>query len=265
MNPLFDLPQMSLDKKIRLITTFSGIGAQEMAMKAIGADFEIYKAVEFDRFAINSYNAVHGTSFPVLDICNVHAKDFEIVDKENYNYIFVYSFPCQALSVAGKMGGMKENSGTTSSLLWEIKRILSEFSEDELPDVLLMENVPQVHSEKNMPDFNRWIDFLRSRGYVNYYQDLNAKDFGIPQNWERCFMVSVLSDKFIDFEFPKPIKLDRVMKDFLESAVDERYYINNEKAEKLIEQLVENGTIPYTKKQDVPVYMNYKKIEKNKS
>ena len=94
MGFLFDLPQPEIKKKIRLITTFSGIGSQEMAMKAIGADFEIYKAVEFDEFAIKSYNAIHGTNFPALDICNVHAKDFEIVDKDKYSYIFVYSFPC---------------------------------------------------------------------------------------------------------------------------------------------------------------------------
>ena len=243
MDGLFDLPQLNLDKKIRLITTFSGIGAQEMAMKAIGADFEIYKAVEFDRFAINSFNAIHGTSFPVLDIHDVHAKDFEIVDRDKYNYIFVYSFPCQSLSVAGKMGGMKEGSGTTSSLLWEVKRIISEFSEEELPDVLLMENVPQVHSEQNMPEFQRWIDYLKSRGYFTHYQDLNASDFGIPQNRDRCFCVSIKADNYIDFQFPKPIPLKYVMKDFLVDDADEKYFIRSEKAQKLIDQLVDEGKL----------------------
>ena len=112
MKSLFSLPQTSLNKKIRLITTFSGIGSQEMAMKEIGADFEIYRAVEFDKDAIKSYNAIHGTDFPVLDICNVHGKDLGIVEKDKYNYIFVYSFPCTSLSVAGKMEGMKEGSET---------------------------------------------------------------------------------------------------------------------------------------------------------
>ncbi len=243
MGFLFDLPQPELNKKIRLITTFSGIGSQEMAMKAIGADFEIYKAIEFDEFAIKAYNAIHGTNFPALDICTVHAKDFEIVDKDKYNYIFVYSFPCTSLSVAGKMEGMKENSGTASSLLWEVKRIMSEFSEEELPDVLLMENVPQVKSESNLPEFNKWLDFLKSLGYYTYCDTLNAKDFGIPQNRERCFCVSILSKEFIEFEFPKKIPLKYVMKDFLEDKVDEKYFIKSEKADKLIEQLIKDGKL----------------------
>ena len=91
MNVLFDLPQISLNKKIRLITTFSGIGSQEMAMRDIGVDFDIYKAVEFDGFAMNSYNAIHGTDFKPTDICDVHAEDLNIVDTDEYDYIFVYS------------------------------------------------------------------------------------------------------------------------------------------------------------------------------
>ena len=243
MKSLFSLPQTSLNKKIRLITTFSGIGSQEMAMKEIGADFEIYRAVEFDKDAIKSYNAIHGTDFPVLDICNVHGKDLGIVEKDKYNYIFVYSFPCTSLSVAGKMEGMKEGSETASSLLWEVKRIIDELSSDELPDILLMENVPQVHSEANLSEFEKWIDYLRSRGYYTHYQDLNAKDFGIPQNRERCFCVSILSDKFVNFEFPKPIPLKYVMKDFLEDEVDEKYFLRNEKAQKLIDQLISEGKL----------------------
>jgi len=243
MNSLFDLPQTSLNKKIRLITTFSGIGSQEMAMKSIGADFEIYKAVEFDEFAITSYNAIHNTSFPVLDITNVHGKDFEIVDKDKYNYVFFYSYPCTDLSVAGKMEGMAEGSGTRSALLWEVKRIIDELPDDQLPDVLIMENVPQVHSQQNIVEFNKWLDYLRSRGYYSHYQDLNAKDFGIPQNRERCFCVSILSKEYVDFEFPKPIPLKYVMKDFLEEEVDEKFYIKSDKAKKLIEQLVEEGKL----------------------
>jgi len=156
---------------------------------------------------------------------------------------------CTDLSVAGKMKGMSKadwesGKSTRSGLLWEVERILKELPEEELPDILLMENVPQVHAEKNRADFEAWLSFLRSKGYYNFWDDLNAKDYGIPQNRERCFCVSILSDDFIDFEFPKPIKLDKVMKDFLEEEVDEKYYINNEKSQKLIAQLIESGVLP---------------------
>ena len=250
MNVLFDLPQISLNKKIRLITTFSGIGSQEMAMRDIGVDFDIYKAVEFDGFAMNSYNAIHGTDFKPTDICDVHAEDLNIVDTDEYDYIFVYSYPCTSLSVAGKMEGMREGSGTASSLLWEVKRIIGEChelsKEDSrygMPKILLMENVPQVHSSVNMPEFQKWLDFLKTIGYFSHYQDLNAKDFGIPQNRERCFCVSILSDAYVDFDFPKGIPLKYVMKDFLEKDVDDKYFIKSEKADKLIKQLVEEGKL----------------------
>lgn len=241
-NWLFDeeFPQYKIDKPIRLITTFSGIGSQEMALKRMGVNFEIYKAVEFDEFAIKSYNAIHGTNFPTLDICNVHAKDLEIVDRDKYCYILFYSWPCTDLSLAGKQAGMEEGSGTKSSLLWEVKRLIEELK-DNLPDVLISENVPQCHSDSNFPAFEKWILFLRKLGYSNFYNDLNAKDFGVPQNRDRCFMVSLLGK--YDFSFPKTIPLEKVMADVLEEDVPEKFFISNEKADKLIEQLIKDGKI----------------------
>lgn len=135
---------------------------------------------------------------------------------------------------------MEKGSGTRSGLLWEVERLLNEC--DELPQVLLMENVPQVHSKKNMPDFQKWIDFLDSKGYSNYWQDLNARDFGIAQNRNRCFMVSIMG--YQNYKFPTPITLDKTMKDYLEDTVDDRYYITSEKAKKLIDTLILNGKIP---------------------
>ena len=155
-----------------------------------------------------------------------------------------YSFPCTDLSLAGRMQGMKKGSGTRSGLLWEVERILNEMKQEELPDVLIMENVPQVHSDQNEQDFESWLSFLRSKGYKNFWKDLNAKDFGIPQNRERTFCVSFLSENdFTVFDFPEPVKLTKVMKDFLEETVEEKYYINNEKADKLIGQLKEEGKL----------------------
>ena len=246
---LFDFPKMEINGPIRLIELFGGIGSQAMALRDLGADFETYKLVEFDKYAVQSYNAIHGTHFETADIRNVHGADLEIKDRDKYTYLLTYSFPCTDLSVAGKMLGMSKaewenGESTRSSLLWEVERILKELPDDQLPQVLLMENVPQVHTEKNMPDFDAWLEFLESRGYINFWNDLNAKDYGIPQNRERCFCVSIQTEEFIDFQFPEKIKLDKVMKDYLEEEVDEKYYITTEKADKLICQLVESGVLP---------------------
>ena len=245
---LFDFPHYNIAKPIRLIELFGGIGSQAMALRDIGANFEHYRLVEFDKYAVASYNSIHGTEFQTTDIRNVHGADLGIVEKENYCYLLTYSFPCTDLSVAGKMEGMskkdwEEGKSTRSGLLWEVERILAELHDKDLPQVLVMENVPQVHAEQNKADFDSWLAYLRKRGYQNFYQDLNAKDYGIPQNRERCFCISLLADDFIDFEFPNPIKLASVMKDYLESDVDEKYYINNAKAEKLIKTLLENGVL----------------------
>lgn len=227
-------------KAIRLIELFAGIGSQAVALKRLGVDFEHYKAVEFDKYAIKSYNAIHDTDFEVSDITNVTAADLEIKDTDKFLYIMTYSFPCQDLSVAGKQKGMEKGSNTRSGLLWEVERILHECK--ELPQVLLMENVPQVHGKKFMPDFQKWIASLESLGYHNFWQDLNAKDYGVAQNRNRTFMVSFLKD--VDFHFPQPFPLTKTMKDYLEDEVDEKYYINNDKAQQLIEKLVADGGLP---------------------
>lgn len=161
-------------KPIRLIELFAGVGSQAMALRNIGANFETWKVVEFDKYAIASYNAIHGTNFPTMDVTKINGKDLEIVDREKYCYICFYSFPCTDLSVAGKMAGMEEGSGTRSSLLWEVKRLLEEVGSD-LPQILVMENVPQVHSKANMPHFQKWLDYLESKGYSSYWEDMNAK------------------------------------------------------------------------------------------
>lgn len=231
-----------INNKIRLIELFAGVGSQAMALKRLAADFEHYKVVEFDKYAIKSYNAIHGTDFEPTDITQISGSDLEIVDTEIFTYLLTYSFPCQDLSVAGKQKGMVKGSGTRSGLLWEVERLLNEV--DNLPQVLLMENVPQVHSKKNMDDFQKWIAFLENKGYSNYWQDLNAKNYGVAQNRNRCFMVSILGN--YNFTFPNPIELQKVMKDYLEDEVDEKYCINNGKAQRLIQKLIDNGTLQNT-------------------
>lgn len=233
---LFDFPTFSTNKKIRLIELFAGMGTQAQALNRLGVDFEHHYVCEFDKYAIQVYNAIHDTDFETTDVTQIHAEDLNITEKDKYTYILTYSFPCQSLSLAGKQEGMKKGSGTRSGLLWEVERLLNECT--ELPDILLMENVPQVHSEQNKNDFDDWLSFLRSKGYHNFYKDLNAKNFGVPQNRDRCFCVSILSNDFVDYEFPNEIKLNYQMKDLLEPVVDEKYYINSPKATELIEKLI---------------------------
>ncbi len=132
---------------------------------------------------------------------------------------------------------MAKGENTRSGLLWEVERLLNECS--ELPQVLLMENVTQVHGKKNVEHFNEWIKFLESKGYRNYWKDLNAKNFGIPQNRNRTFMVSVLGD--YTYEFPKEFPLELRLKDMLEDSVDEKFYLG----EKTLNFFIEN-----TKKQE---------------
>lgn len=238
---IFDLtlPAFQIDRPIRLIELFAGIGSQAMALRDLGADFEHWRVVEFDENAIASYNAIHGTDFPASDITKIKGADLGIVDVDNYCYIMTYSFPCQDLSSAGKQRGMKKGSGTRSGLLWEVERLLNESG--NLPQVLLMENVTEVHGEKNAVHFREWISYLERRGYSNYWQDLNASDYGVAQNRDRCIMVSILGQ--YNFRFPRTIPLEKTMEDYLEPDVDTHYYIRTEKAARLIRKLIEDGEI----------------------
>lgn len=198
------------------------------------------KGIQFCRKTYNNYKACHNLG----SITNFHGKDLEIVDKDKYCYILFYSFCCQDLSVAGKQAGMKKGEHTRSGLLWEVERLLQECKDfnGNLPDVLILENVPQLHSKKNMPDFQEWINFLNKLGYSSYWEDLNSKNYGISQNRDRTFMVSILGQ--YDYSFPKSMPLKYCMADILEDKVDDRYFIKNEKADKLIEQLITENKIP---------------------
>lgn len=217
-------------KPIRLIELFAGIGSQAKALTNLGLDFEHWRVCEFDEHAVRSYNAVHGTNFMTSDITKISASDLDITDTDEFTYLLTYSFPCQDLSNAGKGAGMEKGSGTRSGLLWEVERLLNEC--DELPQVLLMENVPQVHKVGNKEHFDKWIAFLESKGYSNHWQDLNAKNYGIPQNRNRCYMVSLLGD--YSYDFPHPISLNLNFGDMLEEEVDQKYYLRPEQVERLV-------------------------------
>lgn len=227
---------LKIVKPIRLIELFAGIGAQARALEKLGVQFEHYRICEFDKSAVLSYNAVHGTNFETSDITKIHADDLGVCDTNQYCYIMTYSFPCTDLSVAGKQSGMKRGGGTRSGLLWEVERLLKEMK--ELPQILLMENVPAVVSDKFIKDFAEWLEFLDSIGYQSKYSILNAKDYGIPQNRERCFMISWRGDYY--YEFPRPTPLKLRLKDMLEESVGGGYYLSEQAVAKLLMYSSEN-------------------------
>ena len=176
-----------------------------------------------ERECYNNIIATHN----LVSVCNVHGKDLNIENKDQYEYIMTYSFPCQDLSLAGKRQLMKKGSGTRSGLLWEVERILHELKADNaLPQILLMENVTQVHGINSWEDFEAWKKALAGLGYCNFWQDLIATDYGVPQTRDRTFMVSILGD--YNYNFPKPIKLEKRLRDLLEEDVPEKYFLSEQ-------------------------------------
>lgn len=166
------------------------------------------------------------------NVSKLHASDLGIDDRDGYTTLLTYSFPCQDLSNAGTLKGMEKGSGTRSGLLWEVERILNECKElDCLPQVLLMENVPGVCGTANLKPWNEWLDALEKLGYTNYWKILNAKDYGIPQNRRRCFMVSILGN--YSYSFPRKFTPKFVLRDFAskEEDVPEEYYLSDKVVE----------------------------------
>ena len=205
-------------KKIRVFEAFSGYGSQSIALRNIGVDYEVVAISEIDKYAIKAYEAIHGKANNLGDISKIDVEDIPEHD------LFTYSFPCQDISIAGRHMSLEEGSGTRSSLLWECKKII-EYCK---PKYLLMENVKNLVSKKHKSYFDKWLNYLESLGYTNYWKVLNAKDFGVPQNRERVFVVSILGEHK-PYEFPKPIELEKTLTDVLCDDVDSKYYLSTEK------------------------------------
>lgn len=199
---------------MRIIELFGGIGACTQALKRLGADLEVVDYVEIDKNAVASYNAINGTSFELQDITKLD-KHFEDID------LIMHGSPCQDFSLAGKQAGGDEGSGTRSSLMYETIRIVNNIK----PKYVIWENVKNLLSEKHKHNFDDYLAAMEKLGYKSFYQVLNAKDYGIPQNRERIFTVSIRKDIKKIFEFPKPIKLEYKLRDFLEKEVEAKYYI----------------------------------------
>lgn len=221
------------ENPLRCFFAFAGYDSQALAfnrLKEIDPEFE-YTIVgwsEIDPYAIKAHNAL----FP-------EAKDLNYGDITEIDWskvpdfdFFTYSFPCQSISNAGKQHGFAEGSGTRSSLLWECRRAIVA----KRPKYAMMENVRAMISSKFLPYFQLWEQELASYGYNNYCKVLNAKDYGIPQNRERIFVVSIL-DEERGFTFGEPFELKLRLKDMLEDKVDEKYYLDQERVNKFIENL----------------------------
>ena len=198
---------------LRVLELFAGIGACSKALERLGIEHEIVDAVEIDKYAIASFNAVHGTNFEPQDITKW--------DKDLQVDLIMHGSPCQDFSVAGKGAGGDEGSGTRSSLLYETLRIVEKLR----PKYVIWENVKNLLSKKHVHNWNAYAERMEEMGYTNYCKVLNAKDYGVPQNRERVFTVSILGGNA--FSFPPRRPLTKRLKDVLEPEVDEKYYISS--------------------------------------
>ena len=233
---------------LKYLSLFSGIGAFESALTNLGVDYEVVNYCEIDKFASKSYSAIHGIpeTKNLWDITKVNVfnlpTDIDLV---------TYGFPCQDISLAGHQKGLFNEDGslTRSGLFFKALDVI-EYCK---PKVAIAENVKNLVGKKFKPQFDIVLDSLDKAGYNNYWKVLNAKDYGIPQNRERVFIVSIRKD--IDnelFEFPKPYSLEKRLKDFLEPQVDEKYYLSDDMTDKLVfkETIGDIKEIGYIKKSE---------------
>ena len=212
--------------KLRVFEAFSGYGSQSLALERLGIDHEVVAISEIDKYALQAYYALHNKDIPNLgDISKLDVNDIPEHD------LFTYSFPCQDISVAGKTKGIVKGE-TRSGLLYECERII----EAKRPKYLLLENVKNLVGKKFKTQFEEWLAYLENLGYTNYWKVLNAKDYGVPQNRERVFVVSILGEHE-EYEFPKAIPLDKCIRDILDEEVDEKYYLSDDKVKEFNEKI----------------------------
>jgi DNA (cytosine-5)-methyltransferase 1 len=212
------LPRYKLPSKPKLFESFAGIGCQRMALDKLGIDYEVVGISEIDKYALASYKAMHNECPNLGSITDIKGKDMPKTD------IFTYSFPCTDLSKAGQQKGL--NTDTRSGLIFEVLRLLHEMQEhNKLPQVLIMENVVDLVQVKFIEQWKEIQFEIEQMGYTNYTFTMNAKNYGVAQNRDRVFMVSILGKYY--YEQPKPIPLEKRLKDYLEPNVDDSYYLSD--------------------------------------
>ena len=223
---------------MKVLSLFSGIGAFEKALDRLNIDYELVAFSEIDKYATKSYCAIHGVdeSMNLGDITKVDEnslpKDIDLI---------TYGFPCQDISLAGKQKGMFNDDGTQtrSGLFFEALRII----EATKPKIAIAENVKNLTGKKFKEQFELVLKSLEEAGYSNYWKVLNAKDYGIPQNRERVFIISIRKDIDKGYEFPKPFPLQLRLKDMLDAEVDESFYISDERTKSLQRDLINKDTL----------------------
>lgn len=206
---------------LKVLELFAGIGACSSALTRLGIEHEIVDAVEIDKFAIKSFNAIHRTNFEPQDITKW--------DKDIKVDLIMHGSPCQDFSAAGKQAGGDKDSGTRSSLMYETLRIVNKLK----PNYVIWENVKNLLSPKHKHNFDNYLKAMQDMGYTNYYKVLNAKDYGVPQNRERIFTVSILNKITNSFEFPPKQELKIRLKDILENNVEKKYFLKNAQLERM--------------------------------
>jgi DNA (cytosine-5)-methyltransferase 1 len=230
MSNLFALiqPKYTLPKKVKLFEAFAGIGCQRMALERADIDYEVVGISEIDKYALTSYQAMHNECPNFGSITEIKGKDLPSID------VFTYSFPCTDLSKAGQQKGLARD--TRSGLIFEVLRLLHELKDNNnLPKVLIMENVVDLIQVKFIEQWKEIQFEIEQMGYSNYTFTMNAKDYGVAQNRDRVFMVSILGDYY--YEQPTPIQLEKRLKDYLEQDVDEKYYLSD----RLLNYFLENS------------------------
>lgn len=234
-----------IEMKLKLLSLFSGIGAFEKALDNLNQPYELVGYSEIDKYASRSYAAIHGVdeSLNLGDITKIDEKSLpKDID------LITYGFPCQDISLAGKQKGLFNEDGTQtrSGLFFEALRII----ESTKPKVAIAENVKNLTGKKFKPQFELVLKSLEEAGYNNYWKVLNAKDYGIPQNRERVFIVSIRKD--VDnyaFRFPSPFPLAYKLKDFLEDEVDEKFYLSSEQTKRISESSFNQAKVRVQKKE----------------
>lgn len=239
--PEDQLPTYPVDKnhgEKLILTTFSGYDSQLMAADVLAQQHPDFRWTcvgwsDIDKYACQMHNLIF-PQFADKALGDITKIDWQQV-KNNVGGqeidLFTYSSPCQDISQAGKQMGLKEGSDTRSALLWRV----ADAVEVLRPKYLLQENVAALVSEKFMPDFQKWLDKLSSLGYVSRWARLNAKDYGVPQNRDRVFCLSMRKDVAFDYQFPDPVPLKRKLEDVLQEEVDTRFFLKDEAVSKFLQ------------------------------
>ena len=216
-------------KEVNVFSLFSGIGAFEKALERKGIGYNLVNYCEFDKYASKSYSLIHKVpeTLNLGDITKVKIDELEPYSAD----LITYGFPCQDISNAGKQRGFEHDGQLTrSGLFFYAAAIIGRIQ----PKVAICENLKALVGKKFTKEFETVLSTLEDMGYTNYWQVLNAKDYGIPQNRERVFIVSIRNDIDKKYTFPTPIKLELRLKDILEKEVDEKYYLSNDKVKQFI-------------------------------